>query len=324
MFTKRTLVLSSVEGNMEKAVANFEKSQGEISGTVKLYNFKSEPNGVLTLGFLSDGEVYKAGLTKTGFNEYGFKFYINSDVTDFTCALVNSFGGEIKPLLIGSSQGASSMSAEERLASSLGVLQKKSMDGVKKVLDENGIDTEEDVEAVVDEAMKNCDENCMLCPYKKAFFESETEPFCQAASEVKPEIRAHEETPKEAPELPLEHEEKPKQNQNFYNEIEEQLNSLFKKYEEASELENIIPNSKWVKVDYDENGTFYVVGLIYENDTVRYICYGTPGVWAEKCPTELDGLAEWLPLDENNPRGEGYWITYQDANNGENVKIEVV
>lgn len=321
MFTKRTLVLSSVEGNMEKAVANFEKCEGGISGTVKLYNFRSEPNGVLTLGFLSGGEVYKAGLTKNGFNEYGFKLYINADVTDFTCALVNSFGGEIRPLLIGSSQGASSMSAEERLASSLGVLQKKSMDGVKKVLDENGIDTEEDIEAVVDEAMKNCDENCVLCPYKKAFFEGDAEPCCQAVSETKPEIRAQEEI-HEVPEM--HEEEKPEPSQNFYNEIEEQLNSLFKKYEESAELESIIPNSKWVKVDYDEKGTFYVVGLIYENEEVKYICYGTPGVWAEKCPAELDGLAEWLPLDENNPHGDGYWITYQDAGSGENVKIEVI
>lgn len=336
MFTKRTIILNSVENNLNKAVVSLEKNGNEIKGSVRLYNFKTEPNGVLTLGILSDGEVYKAGLTRVGNNQYEFLSAVNKPIGEFTCALVNSYNGEIKPLLLGSSNGASSQSAETRLASSLGVLQKKSMDAVKKILDENKIELEDDAEEIIDEEMKkSCDENCFLCPYKKAFYNDEQKEIKEKLKENEVEMAEKSKNNEVFSQKVLENEEnfenkeiiEPKKEEkkiSFYDEIKEQLGLLFSKYEDATDLEDIIPNSKFVKIDYDENGQFYVVGLIYEDDEIKYICYGVPGVWAEDCPKELNGLSQWLPLNEDDPEGRGYWLSYQDAGNGENIKIEVV
>ncbi len=344
MFTKRTIILNSVENNLNKAVVSLEKFGEQIKGAVRLYNFKNEPNGVLTLGILSNGEVYKAGLTKVALNQYEFSSFINKPMEEFTCALVNSFNGEIKPLLIGSSNGASSQSAEVRLASSLGVLQKKSMDAVKKILDENQINLEDDAEEVIDEEMKKCDENCFLCPYKKAFYNedenrknSNLDHNINNIEENLNEIDKNNEKTQVASKKTFDVIDKSGEQENkygepikddkklsFYDEIKEQLGLLFSKYEDAKELEDIIPNSKFVRIDYDENGQFYVVGLIYEDGEIKYICYGVPGVWSENCPDELNGLSQWLPLNENEPKGKGYWLSYQDAGNGENIKIEVV
>ncbi len=336
MFTKRTIILNSVENNLHKAVVSLEKSGTEIKGAVRLYNFKNEPSGVLTLGILSNGEVYKAGLTRVALNQYEFSSNVSKPIDEFTCALVNSFGGEIKPLLIGSSNGASSQSAEVRLASSLGVLQKKSMDAVKKILDENQIYVEDDAQDVIEEEMKKCDENCFLCPYKKAFYNEDEK---LRAEDKKPEnLQKIEEIPEKTEvfsQKTLQNEEnlqndfkeepvKKDKKISFYDEIKEQLGLLFSRYEDAKDLEDIIPNSKFVKIDYDDDGQFYVVGLIYEDGEIKYICYGVPGVWAEECPPELNGLSQWLPLNENEPEGKGYWLSYQDAGNGENIKIEVV
>ena len=366
MFTKRTIILNSVEGNLNKAVLSLEKNGQQIKGSVRLYNFKEEPSGVLTLGILSSGEVYKAGLTKTAMNNYEFVSAINKPIDEFTCALVNSYKGEIKPLLVGSSNGASLQSAEVRLASSLGVLQKKSMESVKKILDENHIDLEEDVDEIIEQEMKkSCDENCFLCPYKKAFYDAEneiktnkneqhSEEFSQQNSYAEnvleeksfDNLKEKDSIFAEKQENSLKNNEKTRiyseksdfnsendltktseeddKNLTFYEEIKEQLGLLFSKYEDAKDLEDIIPNSKFVKIDYDEDGQFYVVGLIYEDDEIKYICYGVPGVWSKECPKELNGLSQWLPLNEDDPQGRGYWLSYQDAGNGENIKIEVV
>ena len=308
MFTKRTLILNSLNEDLHKAVVSFEKSADRLKGNLRLYNFKEEPKGVLTLGLLLAGEVYKAGLTKIAGNIYECSCEIKKEISDFTCALVNSYNGEIKPLLIGSSNGASSKSAETRLASCLGVLQKKDMQEVKKILDKENIDLEENIDEIVDQNMGSaCEENCILCPYKKAFFEEDNE--SREENEIIKNSQIFEEK---------------EENNIFYEEISGQLNSLFEKYQAEKTLENIISNSKWVRIDYEDSGMYYVVGLIYENEKVKYICYGVPGIWAENCPEELNGLAEWLPLDENDPHGKGYWISYQDATSGENIKIEVV
>ena len=69
MYFKKTIILSAVDGEAQKAVLNIEKFKSRLEGQIKLYNFKSEPQGVLTLGFLKDGKVVKAGLHKQQQNQ---------------------------------------------------------------------------------------------------------------------------------------------------------------------------------------------------------------------------------------------------------------
>ena len=61
---------------------------------------------------------------------------------------------------------------------------------------------------------------------------------------------------------------------------------------------------------------------MYENDKIKYVCYGVPSVYTEEAPADIKGFAQWLPIDIEKEKGFGYWITYQDAENGENVKLE--
>ena len=72
----------------------------------------------------------------------------------------------------------------------------------------------------------------------------------------------------------------------------------------------------------EETGEYYVVGLMYENGEIKYVCYGIPSVYGDEPPKELKGFAQWLPIDSTKSDGFGYWITYQDAETGENVKLE--
>ena len=72
----------------------------------------------------------------------------------------------------------------------------------------------------------------------------------------------------------------------------------------------------------EETGEYYVVGLMYENGEIKYVCYGIPSIYGDEPPKELKGFAQWLPIDNTKSDGFGYWITYQDAETGENVKME--
>lgn len=108
---------------------------------------------------------------------------------------------------------------------------------------------------------------------------------------------------------------------NFYCAVRSQLDEIFVCYPEESKLKTLVKDSKWARIDY-ENG-YYVVGVISENDEVKYICYGIPGIYVVKPPAEVKDIARWLPLDINKPRDEGYWLTYQDAKTGKTLTNDI-
>lgn len=84
--------------------------------------------------------------------------------------------------------------------------------------------------------------------------------------------------------------------------------------ERVRELEELIPMSKWAKINYDSS-RYYVVGMI-GND---YLCYGIPAQYTPEPPSELKGYCWWLPLKGDEPQGKGYWIMYQNLVTGEPV-----
>ena len=115
-----------------------------------------------------------------------------------------------------------------------------------------------------------------------------------------------------------------KENKNsheFYNMIADQLDEIFSRYPRESNLEILVPNSKWAKLDTDTENKHYVVGIIYYNDEEKYICYGVPGSYHIEPPIEIRKYSQWLPTDPQNPYTNGYWVMYQDADTGENIYL---
>ncbi|MBE7074719.1 MAG: hypothetical protein E7376_01910 [Clostridiales bacterium] len=297
MIYKKSVVLSSVNKGKEKGVLTLEYDGGEMLGNVRLYNFSREPEGILSVGILHDGQVFKAGLTfeKAGF--YTFKLNGTKNLEKFSCAVVNFVKGEATPLLHGATNGAPT--TEERLANSLCVFdQPATVENVENTLDANGIFLQEQsaIDEYIDQQISACENGCVGCKYRDAFFKQE--------DSILPE------------------EDEVEEEESFFDGIKEQITTLFEKYPEEEFLKQIIPDSKWVKIDYEEKGEYYVVGLMYENDQIKYVCYGVPSVYNEEAPKDIKGFAQWLPIDISKEQGFGYWITYQDATTGENVKLE--
>ena len=117
--------------------------------------------------------------------------------------------------------------------------------------------------------------------------------------------------------------EKPQQTNSFYSMIASQVEKMLTENQTEKILEDIIPDSKFVEIP-KHNGESYIFGIIYENDTPKYLCYGEKGKFSEERPEHLKAYYQWLPIDVDNVSGEGYYMMYQDAKTGKNLEMTVI
>lgn len=109
------------------------------------------------------------------------------------------------------------------------------------------------------------------------------------------------------------------ENKIYYDTVKSELDAIFEKYPEETDIEKIIANSRFAKVYYGEN-KYYVVGLVKENDKAKYICYGVPSPYTPTPPKELAGYCSFIPLSIFKLTGDGYFMMFQDAVSGRCVK----
>ncbi len=329
MNIKKSIVLCDTKNNTErKAVLSLQEELGSVKGSLRLYNFPAELEGISSLGFYFDQKVIKAGLTQKAYMLYEFFLDLKQIPQNFSVAVVNFQNAVATPILYGSSQGSDDNIYGSIISTLSG--QKLTAAGTAKVLDNFGVQLEEEsmaqVEKDIDDAL--CKGNCEECVYKKYFYENQ--PLAQEAVAVAAErqdfsepLQTFESAPQKiAATLQEEKEEQPQQAEKepmFFDKLKPQIDKLFEKNPVESNLQSLIPSSKWVKVEYEDDGDFYVFGLLYdEQENVKYVCYGIPAVFDQQPPKELSGFPIWLPLNQQD--GFGYWLTYQDASTGEPVK----
>ncbi len=312
MIKRKSVVLSDTENSNRKAVLSLEEDKVGVRGTLRLYNFSRDLGGISSLGFYINQKVYKAGLTLKSPMLYEFFVDINEIPQSFSCAVINFQNAEAKAILYGSSDGN-----DEVFANIINELSKDNTAiGAQSVLDKYGVDYEEnekrEIESEIDKAMAEPCETCLDCSeciYKKYYFEhNKVVPAAKLsdATESKPEQNTEEVAEKTLA---------------FIDKLKPQIDKLFEDNPIENNLQNLIPNSKWIKVDYEDDGDFYVFGLLYDEDgEVKYVCYGVPAVYESEAPKELSGFPIWVPLDKNNSEGFGYWLTYQDATTGEPIR----
>lgn len=105
----------------------------------------------------------------------------------------------------------------------------------------------------------------------------------------------------------------------FFEQIKPQIELLFSKYSHDENLENLVPNSKWVKVNYEGGNECYELGIICdEGGKAEYICYGILSRDEKNPPKSLEEYAKYLKLSSD----EGLWVACQDANTGETIKLD--
>lgn len=312
MLSKRSIVLSDLDyKSNRRAVLTLEKEGEEVNGTIRFYNFPLAIEGILTLGFYVDNKVIKSGLTYKSTSFYTFKLVDNFINEKFSCAVLNFSDAEVMPILYGSSEGRD----EDVYASIIESLSDDfSKDNVEKALDSHGIDYEEHEKREIENEIDRCMGDCKNCFYKEQFYANEID-------NVEQKVKSVEEN--ENLKKDMEEGEEKEDEETFFLRLKPQIDKLFEKNPAETNLEEMFPSSKWVKVEYEDDGDFYVFGLIYQDNEVKYVCYGVPAVYEKEPPKELSGYPIFIPLNKEDKEGFGYYITYQDAETGEPIKAVV-
>jgi hypothetical protein len=106
----------------------------------------------------------------------------------------------------------------------------------------------------------------------------------------------------------------------FFERIKSQIDGLFADGVRYAPLEELMDDTRWVKVDFDES-RFYLVGLIGAKPD--YISYGVPADFSLAPPDELGPDCSFLPADPKNPKGKGYWLMFQSAATGEPISMKI-
>lgn len=104
----------------------------------------------------------------------------------------------------------------------------------------------------------------------------------------------------------------------FYSGIRERYEELFVVYPTEKKLSALIPDSEWVKINYDGED-YYVVGKLSENGKTVLLGYGVPGKKNVTPPRIADEMASWLTVPDMRPY-DGYWLIFQDAATGKVTK----
>lgn len=304
MFIKRSVVVSSLNGN-EKGILTIEKTNSvnayfkfnsELKDAYAVFRFN---NGLLEFYPIEDNTCQLTKFTN-----------LNNDIA---CAVLQGVNSKVLATFIGATENKEEFHA--LILSNFNELTDKVYDAMAMKYKEAFDVEEKEVEDVIDNAVCSevlCDallqENkCNDCIYRKAFFENKESVITQSNSQESISNEYDKQVIEDVvEELPA-----------FYSEVKKSIDDLFMSYERDTVLEELIPNSKWVKVDYEGTGDYYSVGLIFDDGKVKYISYAIPSVVGSNPPIELEEFSQWINVNENS----GYWLTYQNSHNGENIKF---
>lgn len=311
---KKIIVLknSKTKNYNGSAILTLTKHNNSIMGNIKVFNVENSPNLVLGLA-QNNKQIFKQSISLINNNNYSFKLNNVNLTENISAVLVEDTADKVIPLIWGSDY---STNLNYEIIENLSALKqevKTSEIKPQKQLDLDEMFDISDVELEINNNLNFNEINCL-----------------KEETEIKNNL-------KEMPDLNDNHLSLNKniideemenitidENETFYETISNQLENLFNTYPAETNLEELIPNSKWVKIDYENNGNFYVLGLIYEDINLKYICYGVPAEYSNTPPEGLDSYSQWLPTNLNEPNGEGYWVMYQDAISGNSVMLDAI
>lgn len=311
---RKTVILSAKESKAPVMKLDIENKNGLLLGTLISFDNKYKNN--LLLGIKSGNEIIKQNIH---IENKKCQFKLPSHISlenNISCTLVDISEDKFEPILWGSS---SDRKQNESVIQDL-----KKM--ITKVQTTKQINTSIIERNCTTETKNNIDNtpNTIVEKDKENFSQISLEPEQITLEDIA--IAASTNTAKELFNTSDEEIEKTidtvlESEHNFYNLIADQLDELFSRYPRERSLEQLVDNSMWCRIDADIDNKYYVVGIIKEDNDIKYICYGVPGNYNTQPPLEMRGYSQWLPTDTTDPYNNGYWVMYQDSDTGENILI---
>ncbi len=298
-------------------VLSGESNGKKVYGSVKLEKFSDEEiiaslkcasnifeNDELLLGVDVDGNMKKVKLKKD--NVFGYKFTLSSPSfmnAKISCVLLEKKNGNYETVLMGSTTITDNM----KLYNFLSKTEEKETDDVlvenmnvedpEKLQD---LETESsDDEYITEETLNSIDE--LIDKYEDEKIEGSAKNFSEEES-----YDIFKESDSDL---------------YFYSKIENQVNKMLEVYPKEDAISEILPNSKFVKVENVDEAN-HIFGVIYDEENIKpkYIVYGVPAKYGEEVSSTISERASWMPSNINEPKEYGYYLMYQDAETGKIVR----
>ena len=357
---KRNVILSPTDYDgvaQQKGIVTFEILGNEASGFLRCYNLENKNN--LVFGVKVNEKMFKFKLNN-GYDYLTFSLgnENNLQTAKISCVLVEVNSNNSKTILIGSTETTQIYSNEilnflneEKLGSEKGLedklynqnkldkqefeirefnndeilkfkpIEKVNIEENNKAFNnsEDDIENEELINYIDDLSSENtCTNNCKNCMYKNYFYCKNNEEDILAKEKINVNSLSANQKVSEN------FNQKVNSQTAFYDSLSGQINSLISSNNHEEVLEDILPNSTFVRIE-KENGSYLVLGVINnEEGNPEYLCYGHPAKDINDKPFNYDNHFSFFPTDVSNPTGEGYYLSYQSAQNGENVKVKLI
>ena len=334
----KTVILSGNRDKGAKAILSLKGKKGEI----KFYNMRELPKS-LAVGIKQSGKVSKFPLNICG----GVGIFDSQNKLNveepLVCAVVDVSNAFCPELLLCSN----GVEKEENRNIETAFVQGEPED--RSTLYEETTDRE--IEDLIDQNLKDdlsCHyyDACANCRYKKAFYDecdgqksgekatNQTQNVKKCEDNVDKNIVSlsdkdlsttshifdNSSTSNQAVgEQKETHTEEKKEEGVFYDQIRPQIEILFSQYPRDEILEKLVPNSRWVKVNYEGNEECYELGVICDDEgKEEYVCYGIPSSDSQNPPKSIEEYAKYLKFSNS----DGLWVACQDAKTGETIKLD--
>ena len=294
MQLKKVIFLKSLSGNTNTAILTLNKANNGLDITLDLYNISPQN---LALGLNINNNIYK--------------FPINSKKNQFKLQNVNNLDSNISCAVV----DISNISSPKAVLSGTYNVNQQVVDSFAnnnqkqgevpynraKLYEYEDDAVNEQIDSIIN--MKDCDKNCSNCKYRQAFYEHQDK--VNSLSKEEKNSKMFSNTTDNSQE-------------NFYNEIASQLDEILKNNPKENNLIAMIPNSQWAKINYFNKEGYYCIGIIKDNKEVKYIGYAMPSKIGLPPPEDINEYAQFLPIGDGE---NGYYVVYQDAQNGDSIKV---
>lgn len=321
----KTIILSSQKkftNNSPRAIITFIQNNQTLEGKLRLYNLNSLTK-TSKLGIFYENQVYTTNLIQ---KEDSFCFYLNENFNldnNIYCAIIDK-GNNNEVVLCGGTTQNFNYTLEEESEDKNNKCKSNSLNNN---MEENNFPTDNST------STNDCNA-CENCIYKEYFFAHKNEKELENLKSLSTEDSLNTEK-QNILENDYDFSENKdyddiekinvlnKESEKFLQSITDQLDDMFKTYPEDKTIMQIIPNSKIIKVTDTIDEDSYIVGVIYEENEIKYLLYGVPSKYNNPAPKEFGDNYQWLPLNAEDPLSDGYYLLYQDASSGKIVPIIV-
>ena len=294
MQLKKVIFLKSLSGNTNTAILTLNKANSGLDITLDLYNISPQN---LALGLNINNNVYK--------------FPINSKKNQFKLSNVNTIDSNISCAVVDISNISSpkavlsgTYNVNQQVVDSFANNNQKQEEvpyNRAKLYEYEDDAVNEQIDSIIN--MKDCDKNCSNCKYRQAFYEHQDKVNSLSKEEKNSKMLSN---------------TTDNSQDNFYNEIASQLDEILKNNPKENNLIAMIPNSQWAKINYFNKEGYYCIGIIKDNKEVKYIGYAMPSKIGLPPPEDINEYAQFLPIGDGE---NGYYVVYQDAQNGDSIKV---